>query len=403
MLLLAEHASTTIQCGIYASVPETQAPDLKAALDDMLGRDNAYIPTLRQQQGRASTEPWGRDALGLHFATDSQTIAMMGPPDGAVVVPDGLFFALSMNFPMPLMYDPWFLHDDAPVALFIGKSGSGKTTAQMILLASILEPHPEHVLALEGPVPVVVIYFKPLDEWEAFVNRFHGTHIHVGSEDGISFEAALEAAATNIGSSPIVAINLNDLADDEQERFTRTLTARIMSYQRYQGENFRKRFALLIGEMRVLTRTHKGAVEIGKLANQARALRIWLCGDTQFVDHLLNSPADDVRRNAGMVLLFKLDEGERDIVKAKFGMADTAFEQLVALSNPNTLAGSVPIRGVFIGRIHGVWVHGKVERLGELARLGDQTNPALRVSPNLFRPRQERNNGHVLSVSGTKG
>lgn len=390
LALLSERATATLRVGIAVSTPESQFEDTRSALEDMFGRDMLMVPLLRQREARMSAEAFGRDALDVHFETDAQTMAAMGPPSGGVDVPDGILFATANESPEAILYDPWFEHDDAPVCLFIGKSGSGKTNAQMEIIACILEPHPEHLLAREGPVPVLVLYFKPLDEWEAFTVRFRGRHFHPGGDSGTTAEEVLADAERLLGVAPIVAINLMDLDEDEQADFVRRMTARAMRYQRRQGQNFRKRFAYVIGEARVLTRTHKGALQLSTLANQARALFMWLCVDTQFVDHLLNSPADDVRRNAGMVLLMRLDDGERVLVKEKFGLSDAAFDKLTALAKPNTLAGSQPVRGMFVGRVHGVWVYGMVERLGELARLGDQTSPGKREDPLVFEPRERK-------------
>jgi hypothetical protein len=388
MALLDERATTTIRVGLYASTPETHAEDMALALDDMLGRDNYTRPILRQQQGRQSTEPFGRDTLNMRFETDSQTVAMAGPPSGGVMVPGGIFFATAAETPEPICWNPWYRSDKAPVACIFGATGSGKTNAEMVILASILEPHPEHELAQQR-VPVVVLYFKPLDEWAAFCARFDGVHLHPEQHD---WEQVLEAAP--IGEVPIVAINLNDLDETTQTTFTRRFSERVMHYQRTQGENFRRRFVYVVGEAWVLARTREGAAQLQGMALRVRSLRICLILDTQYIDHLLNSAAADVLRSSSMWLLMQLDEGERDLVKKRLALSDAAFDFLVMLEQPNTLDGETAVRGSFLGMVHGLRVKGYVERLGELARLGNQTDPAAREdNPNTFR-RRPLANGH---------
>lgn len=367
--MIRRRESTVLNVGMYLTVSETQVPAAEEALVETVGRGNFFAPVLEQLPARMATEPTGRDPIKKTHWTDSQTVAAAWPGSGGIWVPGCTLVGESVRSKEPVGLNLWWAGDDAPIFFTAGRSGSGKTNLQMGLVGRSMEPHPDHWLAVHPP-QVVVSYVKPWDEWAAFCKRFGGVHY---APTDATWESLLRDAPMD---APIVAWNMRGISVERRGEFLDALEPWVAEHQLRYKRNRQPMPPIMyvIGEAWAMKPGH-----LQQLALQdARALRMGLVVDTQFIDALMASAARDVVRSCSSFALMRLRKSERHDLGEVFDVGPVGMNFLAQIAQPNSLTGGIAsIKGQCIFEAHGLRTTMLVRRFGFEAALLDQTNPLL--------------------------
>jgi hypothetical protein len=367
--LMRRRETSVLKVGMYLTVAETQAPVAEEALKETVGKRNYLTPAFEPLAARMATEPTGRDPLNKTWWTDSQTIAAAWPGSGGIWVPGCTLIGESVRSNEPVGMNLWWGGDEAPILFLAGRSGSGKTNLTMGLCGRNLEPHPDHWLAAHPP-QLVVSYVKPWDEWAAFCKRYGGKHY---SPTDSTWEGCLRDAPMD---APVVAWNMRGISAENRPTFLNELEPWVAEHQlRYRrARKPMPPFMYAIGEAWAMSPGH-----LQQLALQdARALRMGLLVDTQYIDAMMKSDARDIVRSCSGFALMRLRTSEREDLGKVFDIGPEGMHFLAQIAQINSLTGGIAaIKGQCIFEAHGLRTTMRVKRFGFEVGLLNQTDPML--------------------------